>query len=1120
MRWVGRRVRAVDWDSKTSGRERFAADVAVDGRLIGRILRSPLPHAAIVSIDTDAARRMPGVHAVVTMHDLVPGALYEHSGGDLRDRHPLAVGRVRYIGEEVAAVAAETPEMAAAALAAIDVRYRPLRPVLTVDAALRGSTRIHDRGAAANVALELSRCWGDIDAGTRRSVWRARRTFTYPRVAHAPLEPNTTLASWDVADEIMHVWTSSQSPWFVADEIERTLGIPFDRVVCHDVSTGGGFGSKSHISEHEVIAAALAKAAGRPVLLQLGRDEEFAATKPRHEFRIDATAHADGNGRISAFEAEMVVDNGAYNHYGPSVMAAGVRKFGSIYEPIGVQVHARLVDTTTTPGGQFRGYGGPQATFAIESLVDELAVARGDDPIEFRRRNANRPGSITIAGLRLGSVRLVECLDAVRDAIDWDARRAARAPGRGVGVAVAVHGSGAHVMEGSNRSEAIVELHADGDVALHFGGADAGTGQRTILAQIVAEELGVDIARVRVRMSDQQVFDLGAWSSRGSHMSGHAARRAAAELAGRVRVAAAEKLGCDVAAVRLAGGLAAIDEADVVIADLVPLIEGSQDGVAAVRGVHVDDRMELATAGPSTSYSASYGFAAHGVAVSVDRDTGVVEIEDYVAAHDIGRALNPMMAEGQITGAVVQGLGAALKERLLLEGGRVVNGAFVHYPLPRFADVPRIRPILVEGPEPAGPYGAKGIGEIPIVPVAPAVANAVHDAIGVRFTELPITPDKVLTALRRRGDLSPRRLALWRRPSRWQIALFRRAYPFGLERILRWGTRFARRPATGPVEVVERPTTSNEAVRLLTASQAVAVGGATDITVQRQQGLVAPTVLVATSGVAEMRAVRVDADGWTVIGAAVTLQALGCERVLPAMVRDAVSTIASAQIRATATVAGNLLQAKRCWYFRNGFPCYKRGGWTCPCYAVTGDHRFHHAVIGGHRCQATTPSDLATVFVSLGAVAVLTSSAGTRTVAVADLYSGPGESVLRGSELLTEIRLPPGACDRVGSFRKLALWDGDFAVVSVAVSADVDPGGSMSGVRVAFGGLAPTTWRAPDVEGHLSGVLPEQIAVESVTAAFDRELDRAAHPLRDNGWKLDAAVGLLRKALHDLSGAT
>lgn len=1113
-RVVGASVPPKKWDERTSGADPYAGDLDPPGTLTAHVLRSPHPYARILSIDTERARRMPGVHAVITAADFPEDAVYVHSEGPHSDRRPLARDVVRFVGEEVAAVAAETAEQARAAAEAIVVRYRVprRRPPLTMDAASgRRAVRLHRRSSGEpNVSVHDKGQWGDPEAGRSAATMSVEGTFHYPRVAHACMEPNTTLAHWHADTGVLELWTSTQAPWFVTTEVAHVLGLDPARVVCRDVAVGGGFGSKSKVCEHEALAAALSIASGRPVRLAYSREEEFAATKPRHAFRVRLRSFADGDGRLRALDARLDVDNGAYNHYGPSIMKVGVKTLGSIYAPDGVAWDARLVDTALPPGGQFRGYGGPQVAFAMESQVDELAERLGIDPIDFRVRNANRPGSTTLSGARIGSARLVECLEAVRDAIGWDAKRRDRRPLRGVGVACGMHGSGSYAHGGSNRSDAAVDLFEDGRVRVRFGGADAGTGQRTILAQIAAEELGVDVDDVDVLMADGELtpFDMGAWSSRGTHMGGHAVRKAAAELADTLRDLAAEKLGSG--EVRLEEGRARAGQDEIPLGDLVALSPDAQDGVLSHEASYVDPRMETFGAGnPRPNVSASYTFAAHAVEVEVDPVTGQVRVLDYVAAHDIGRAVNPAMVEGQVIGGVVQGLGAALGEELLYEGGRTVNPAYINYALPRAADLPPVRVVLVEGDEEAGPYDAKSAGEMPIVPPAPAVANAVYDAIGVRIRDLPITPDKVLRALAERDAVPPRRYRLAVRPSRWWIELLRRAYPLGVHRVLHgFGTRFARRAPAREVEAVLRPVDTGEAVEL-TASGGTPVGGNTDLSLQRRQGLAAPRTLVRLTGVPPLRAITEREDGSLEIGAAVTLDALAAAtRGNLDAVADAVESIASAQIRAVATVGGNLAQAKRCWFFRNGFDCYKRGGVTCPCYAVQGDHRFYHAAIGGHRCQAVTPSDLATVFTALDAQVVLAGPKGHRTVAIGDFYTGPGETCLRPGELVTAVRVPAAARERRCVFDKLRLWEGDFAVVSVALAARVD-GGSWDDVRVVLGSVAPTSWRARATERACEGA---PFNAGRFRERLDDELSRHGHPLPGNAWKLDAALGMAVRA--------
>lgn len=1124
---IGQSVRPLDWVEKTTGTARYAADEPPTGTLVARVLRSPYPHARIRRIDVAGALKVPGVHAVVTAADFEPGRLYEHSGGPYSDRPPMAVDKVLYVGHEVAAVAADTAEAAEEALRRIRVRYRRLKPVLTVREALAPrAPELHPREHGGNVAVATAEHWGDVDVATANARFSTRGTFRYPRVNHACMEPNTTIAWWH--DERLEMWTSSQAPHFVVHELAGLFGLELDQVVCRDVSVGGGFGSKSKVSEHEALAAALSMKCGRPVLLELSRAEEFAFTKPRHAFETTLEAHAAEDGRLCFLDARIDVDNGAYNHYGPSVMRAGIKQLGSMYRPDAVRWDARLVDTNLVPGGQFRGYGQPQTAIALETAMDELAEQCGMDPIDFRIHNSGLPDTTQLSGSRVGSNRLRECLALVRERIAWDEKRNggrvhptadATAPLRGVGVSSGMHASGSYAYPGGNTSAAGVELHSDGRVVVLFGGADAGTGQRTVLGQIAADVLGVGIDRVEVVMTDwdRTPPDMGAWSSRGTHMGGHAVRQTAQAMAARLVELAAGKLGSDDVALR--DGRAEAPTGGVDLGDLVGLADESTDGALRIDTEYVEPRMQPYWTGIARpNISATYAYAAHAVEVEVDPDTGVVRIAKYAAVHDIGRAINPALVEGQIIGGAVQGLGAALGEKLHLEGGRVVNPGYLHYPLPRATTAPVFDVDLIEGPEPAGPFDAKSVGEIALIPAAPAVLNAVYDATGIRFRELPLTPDVVLTALRERDGVAPRRHHLARRPGRWQIALFRAAYPYGLHALLdRFGTRFARRRTPRPVERVALPETVAEAVAELAAPDAVAIGGATDVLVQRDQGLVFPTVLVGTSAVRSMRQIRDLADGRVELGAAVTLAELATwagEQV--PVLAEAVRTIASAQIREVATIGGNLGQEKRCWFFRNGFDCYKRGGASCPCYAVDGDHRLHHAAIGAHRCQAVTPSDLATVLDALDARIRVTGPRGSREVTIGGLYAGPGELDLEPGELVESVLLPAVVRRSVGAFAKLQQWDGDFALVSVALVATPDAEGRWAAARYTFGGLAARPWTPARLCAEVAGTRP---AVDHVTSLLDKELEWEAHPLPGNRWKLDAAVGLARKVTQQLREA-
>ena len=1118
MTVVGRRVRPRDWEDRTRGATAYTGDLDMDGLLVGKILFSAEAHADVRRVDARKAELLPGVHAVVTAADIAPGTQYIHGGGRESDREPLARSKVRYVGEPLAAVAAETEEHAAAALAAIRVDLAPRRAVTSItDALLPGAPRIHDRESGTNVSVASTGSWGDPEGGRAASIGWVEGTYAYPRVTHVCLEPNAALASWDEASARLDMWVSTQAPYFIRKEVAAALGLAREQVVLRDVAAGGGFGSKSKISEFEVLAGALAIKAGRPVRIAYDRDEEFAFTKTRHRFEMRLKTGYDSEGRIRMIDGVLDVDNGAYNHQGPGVLGVGIKLLGSMYRPDGVAWRARLVDTNLAPGGSFRGFGNPQAALATECQVDEIASELGIDPIDIRILNANRPDSVALSGSAIGSARLVECLQAVREAIDWDAKKAAPTPGRGLGVACSIHGSGAHVYPGSNRSEARIEVRDDGTADVHFGGADAGTGQRVILGQIASDELGIPYEDVTVHSTDPEAHDLGAWSSRGTHMMGHATRKAAGEMADRLRSLAAEKLGVPADEVTLGDGRAAGGGDTVALADLVALDPGSRDGAISHTGEYVDPRMqEFVPGGGPVSTSASYTFAAHAVEVEVDRGTGEVRILDYVAAHDLGRALNPTLTEGQIMGGVAMGLGGALGEELIYERGRLVNGSLINYAVPRASDLPDIRTILIEGPEEAGPYDAKSAGELPVTPVAAAVANAIADAAGIRLREAPFTPDKVLAALR---QSPPRKASVLARPDRWWIALVRWLYPRGLGAVLhRLGAAFGRRLEPSPITAITTPSDIESA--LAAASEdpdgSAYVAGATDLLSQRRQGLANPSTLISLGAVPALMGIAFSDAGGLRIGAATTLAALagGPEDVPPVLASTAAS-IASPQIREAATVGGNLAQGKRCWFYRNGFDCYKRAGPLAPCYAVLGDHRFYHAALGAHRCQAVTPSDLATALGALDAIVEVAGARGRREIPIDELYEGPGEPKLRRGELIVAVRVPSVSLGRTAEFDKMRMWQGDFAMVSAALAADLSSHGTWTDVRVVIGAVSPTPYRARGAERALEGSI---VTGDDVRTAVAAELDAAGHPLAGNGWKLEAAAALAGRVGATIAG--
>ncbi len=1107
MKVVGSRVPAIDWKQRTSGTFVYAGDLDFNNLLVGRILRSPHAHARIRKLDTNAARAMPGVRAVITFADFAPGTRYLHEGSP--DRPPLAEGVVRFVGQEVAAVAAETAEQAQAALRAIVVEYDPLPAALTIDQALKGGApTLHKRPTdTPNVSAKLKRDWGDPKGGRVASSKVAEGTFWFSQQSHISMEASVTVARWDGDANKMHLWTSTHAPYFVRKEVAHILSIPMSQVVLHEIGIGGGFGSKAKVSEHEAVVAALARAAGETVRIAFTREEEFAFTKTRHGMRTWMRLHADAVGRVRTVDAHILSDNGAYNHSGVSVMMAGLKSLGlSCYQPDGVKAEAWLVDTAKQPGGQFRGYGGTQVAFALESLMDDLAEQFGEDPLRYRIKNAIKDDTTTLSGAEVGTARIVDCLEAVRTAINWDFEKLNRNYGYGVGVATGVHSSGVYNAPDSNRSDGAIDVFNNGMVRVRFGGADPGTGQKTILAQIAAEELSVDLANVSVMMIDteQTPFDMGAWSSRGTHYGGHAIRKAAKTAAERLRRLAIPIVGAEV--VRLDDGFAIAGDKRVAIGDLVRLSNEAIDGVLTTETSYVEN--SVVQGDPKTGYgnaSASYNYAAHAARVFVDVRTGKVTVLDYVAAHDVGTPINPLFVEGQISGGAVMGIGAALGEEMIWHEGKLVTPSYMHYAPPRAADVPRVRSIIVGESDPKGPYGAKAVGECSINPPPAAIANAVYDAIGIRITNLPITPDKIINAIAAK-EQRKRHFGLWRRPDRWWIGFVRWLYPRGLfaflhkRQVKAVTPRLVHHPRS-----LEAPETISSAIALLNENSAIIAGGS-DLQIQRRNNIVEPARLVSIINISALQMIESDESGGVLLGAGVTLARLA-EQLQSShpMLVNAIEQIATPQIRSIATLGGNLIQSKRCWFYQNDFPCFKRQGGLAPCYAITGDHRFYHAAMGGHRCQAVTPSDTATALVAMGAVAIIAGPRGERRVDMSSFYSGPGETVVAKDELLTGVWLPPASAQRKGAYEKLRFSQGDFAIASVALTADIDASGIWKNVHLVIGSIGPTPWQAQKTEARLENT---RVTASIVRAELDRELNLVADPLEHNGWKLDAACGL------------
>jgi xanthine dehydrogenase molybdenum-binding subunit len=747
LKVIGTRQRKLDGRDRVMGRTAYASDLRLPGMAAGKILRSPHPHALIRSVDVAEAERHPGVLAVVHA-----GNVRQRPFGYGVDNIPLKGDRVRCVGDEVAAVAAETEEAAERALELIQVDYEVLPAVFDPFAALdEDAPAVHPErdDVRGNVSMRWDFEHGDVDAAAREAAVIVEGTYSSPLSAPVPIETHCCVAAFD-AEGRLDIWTGVHMAFMYRRAMADCLELDWRDVRVHQPPIGGSFGGKIDIDPIDFITVLLARAARRPVRIHFSREEEFIGSRVRQPMHFRMRTGADRDGNLLFRDAEIVSDNGAYNAWGSHALLVVMQTVSSLYRVPSSRVRSRVVYTNKAYGGSVRGFGNPEATFAVERQTDELAAALGMDPIELRLRNANRPGDVTPQGMRITSCGLAECLETVRRESRWDERRGRmRGQARGLGVAAYVHVGGGARIYPSDGCGSILRLDEAGQVTLITGASELGQGSETVLAMVTAETLGVPLRSVRVVNDDTEVkpWDVGAHASRTTFVAGNSARMAALEIREKLLETAAEALEAD--------------PADLVIEDGVISVRGTPgrsiayDRVARRRMLRQGGSLLIATAfyDPPTeaqddryvgNISAAYGFGAHVAEVEVDVETGLVRVVDLWCAHDVGRALNPAGVEGQVLGGAVMGLGLALTEELGIADGHVQHPSPREYGVLTALAVPPIHVSLVETIDPEGPFGAKGIGEAGLVPVAAAVANAVRDAVGVSPASYPLAPWKVL----------------------------------------------------------------------------------------------------------------------------------------------------------------------------------------------------------------------------------------------------------------------------------------------------------------------------------------------------------------------------------------
>ncbi len=748
---VGTAVRRSDILAKVTGAAQYAGDVKLPGMLHAKIKRSTIAHARIRRIDASKARALPGVKAVLT-HENVPrvlhsGSPHPRSASLAKDQYILD-DKVRYWGEGVAAVAATSEEIAEEALDLIEVEYEPLPAAITLDEARKpDAARIHEAAPEGNRVIKpflLKR--GDIEKGFAEADLVIEGEYEMGRPTAAYMEPNVCVCQWD-AEGKLTVWISTQTAFMVRGIMAEVLGLPLNKVRVLVDHMGGGFGAKQDLFQTEFLCALLARETRRPVRLEYTRKETFIGGRSRHPCKLWLKQGFRKDGTITARQARAVFNSGAYGSHGPGVTIVGTTALTSLYRCENVHLEGECIYTNAPIAGAYRGYGVTQTYYALDIQMDEAAERLGMDPALLRLKNAVREGDLSPSGHAIVGHGLEDCLRHGMEITSWKSlRHRAGDPGvvkRGWGVGCEMHGSSAYpgIKEQGN---AIVKLNEDGTATLFTGTAGLGTGAHTALGQIVAEELGLSFEQISVVHGDTDIvpWDIGGFASHTTYMGGRAAQIAAAEAKKQLLERAGERL--------------EVAPSDLEIRNGVVSVRGvpgknisAKDAMAAKRGIPAPHIVGTGTYTPTKSYS----FAAHFVEVQVDTQTGQVDVLQVIPVHEIGKVIHPVAAAGQIEGGIQQGIGHTLTEDYMIDEktGRSLNPSFVDYKMPLSMDMPPIRTVILEtAPDPGGPFGAKGVGEDPIIAIGPAIANAVYDAIGVRFRHYPITPEQVLQALNKK----------------------------------------------------------------------------------------------------------------------------------------------------------------------------------------------------------------------------------------------------------------------------------------------------------------------------------------------------------------------------------
>jgi len=770
---IGQPLPKVDAWAKVVGETKYADDLFLPRMAYGKLLRSAHAHARIRSIDTSRARAVPGVFAVLTGDDLprVKFGILPVS----QDEEALCIEKVRMVGDAIAAVAAVDEETAEQACRLIEVDYEPLPALMSIfDSLAHPEVRIHEYGDGPNVHKNVALQFGDVDAAFAGADLVREDVFYFEGNTHLPMEQHAAVAHW-ASDGKLTLWSSTQTPHYVHRVLAKVLDTPAAHIRVIATPVGGGFGGKTDPFSHEIVACQLSKVTGRPVKIALTREEVFYTHRGRHPVLMWIKTGFTKRGDITGCHLRTWLDGGAYGSYGAaSTFYTGVINPVTYKMPV-YKFEAARIFTNKPPCGPKRGHGTPQPRFALECQLDKAAEQLGLDPAELRRRIVAEPFTKTANHLTVTTIGLGECIDKVVEASGWREKRArygvsavqAKPPShkKGLGIACSAYLTGAGTAIYWNEmphSGVITRADRSGGVAVLCGATDIGQGSDSILAYLTAEVLGIDPKDVHVHPADTSLtpVDLGSYSSRVTLMCGMAAIQAAERLRAAIFKAVAQKLEVSPASlVARERKIGVPDDWDKALpfARAVELGEALH-GVLAFPGSYAPPKRAGKYKGGGVGPSPCYSYSACVVELTVDEETGTVDLEDVWIGHDVGRALNPLLVEGQVEGSVYMGIGEALMEEQVFRKNLHKQPSMLEYKSPTTLETPEIHTILVETDDPEGPFGAKEAGQGPLLPVIPAIANAIHHALGIRIDEVPITPDKILKALELKRSGKPARV--------------------------------------------------------------------------------------------------------------------------------------------------------------------------------------------------------------------------------------------------------------------------------------------------------------------------------------------------------------------------